>query len=310
MSLSPISHQAVRQDVHGVLLLDKPLGMSSNDALIRAKRLLAAKKAGHTGTLDPLATGLLPLCFGEATKFSQDLLDADKEYVADIMLGVTTCSGDAEGAVLTTTAVNVTAEEIVNVTQRFKGQIEQIPPMYSALKRDGRPLYEYARAGQTVERLARQVWIHQLEVLKVTLPYVSVRVACSKGTYIRTLAEDIGAALGCGAHLTALRRTRVGDLRIEQAVTLGAMEAESEVRQRRALLSPVDALLKNLPVVQLSPVLAARFQQGQRLPVHALSLSVQSADGRVSVYDETNRLLGIADIRQGTLHPARLVALT
>jgi tRNA pseudouridine55 synthase len=193
----------VRVPVHGVLLLDKPVGLSSNDALIKAKRLLNAEKAGHTGTLDPFATGLLPLCFGEATKFAQDLLDADKTYETIVHLGVTTSTGDTEGEVIATRPVDVIPEQIDAALAQFRGPIEQVPPMHSALKRDGKPLYEYARAGITLEREARRVTIHELTLLSWQSPYLRLSVTCSKGTYIRVLGEDIGAALGCGAHLNA-----------------------------------------------------------------------------------------------------------
>lgn len=213
----PRPQKPPRRDVHGVLLLDKPIGWSSNDALIRAKRLLWAKKAGHTGTLDPLATGLLPLCFGEATKFSQDLLDADKTYETVVRLGIRTSTADAEGEVLSERPVSVTPEQLQAAIARFVGEIDQVPPMHSALKKDGKPLYEYARAGQTVERAARRVTIYAIDLLATDLqsaePTITLRVSCSKGTYIRTLGEDIGEALGCGGHLVALRRTQVATSR-------------------------------------------------------------------------------------------------
>jgi tRNA pseudouridine(55) synthase len=214
-----------RVPVHGVLLLDKPEGLSSNDALVRAKRLLNAEKAGHTGTLDPFATGLLPLCFGEATKFSQDLLEADKTYETTVQLGVSTNTGDTEGEVTATAEVAVTPAQIEAVLARFRGPIAQVPPMHSALKRDGRPLYEYARAGITLEREARQVVIHALELLSYEAPLLRLSVTCSKGTYVRVLGEDIGAALGCGAHLKTLRRTAVGRLTLEGAITLEQLGA-------------------------------------------------------------------------------------
>jgi tRNA pseudouridine55 synthase len=222
---SPQRPRVPRRVLDGVLLLDKGIGLSSNDALMRAKRLFLAKKAGHTGTLDPLASGLLPLCFGEATKFSQDLLDADKTYEATMRLGIQTSTGDAEGEVLQTRPVEVSVPDVEAALERFRGPISQVPPMHSALKRDGKPLYEYARAGQVVERVAREVTIHALDLLGAALPDVTFRVTCSKGTYVRTLAEDIGAALGCGAHLIALRRTGVGALTLDRAVTLEALEA-------------------------------------------------------------------------------------
>jgi tRNA pseudouridine55 synthase len=301
-----------RRDVHGVLLLDKPIGWSSNDALVRAKRLLWAKKAGHTGTLDPLATGLLPLCFGEATKFSQDLLEADKTYETIARLGIRTSTADAEGEVLSERPVSVTPQQLQAAVARFVGEIDQVPPMHSALKKDGKPLYEYARAGQTVERAARRVTIHAIDVLATDLeaaePTVTLRVSCSKGTYIRTLGEDIGEALGCGAHLVALRRTRVGDLTLAGAVTLEALDAATE-DTRTTLLAPVDALLQTLPRVELDAEESRRFLHGQRLP---LQLTLPNAD-HVRVYGVRDgavaSLLGVAVWRGGVLRPERLVHL-
>lgn len=301
-----------RRDVHGVLLLDKPIGWSSNDALIRAKRLLWAKKAGHTGTLDPLATGLLPLCFGEATKFSQDLLDADKTYETVVRLGIKTSTADAEGEVLSERPVSVTPAQLQAAIERFVGEIDQVPPMHSALKKDGKPLYEYARAGQTVERAARRVTIRAIDVLATDLesaaPTVTLRVSCSKGTYIRTLGEDIGEALGCGAHLVALRRTQVGSLTLEGAVTLEVLDAAAE-GTRAALLAPVDALLQTLPRVELDAEESRRFLHGQRLPMR---LTLPNAD-QVRVYgargDAANSLLGVAAWQGGVLRPERLVHL-
>jgi tRNA pseudouridine55 synthase len=295
----------VRDLVDGVLLLDKPVGFSSNDALIKAKRVLNAKKAGHTGTLDPFATGLLPLCFGEATKFSQDLLEADKTYEATVRLGRRTDTGDTEGEVIDTRDVNVTLEQIHAVLAQFRGPIKQVPPMYSALKRDGKPLYEYARAGQTVEREGRNVTIHALDLLACELPDVTFRVTCSKGTYVRTLAEDIGEALGCGAHLTMLRRTGVGALTLEHAVTLDAL-SDADEAARDAWLQPVDALLSTFPLVRLDEAGAKRFLHGQRLPLSALD-PIDAAEGeRVRVYDAA-RLLGVARKANGVLAPERLV---
>jgi tRNA pseudouridine55 synthase len=298
--------------VHGVLLLDKPIGWSSNDALVRAKRLLWAKKAGHTGTLDPLATGLLPLCFGEATKFSQDLLEADKTYETIVRLGIRTSTADAEGEVLSERPVSVAPEQLQAAVARFVGEIDQVPPMHSALKKDGKPLYEYARAGQTVERAARRVTIHAIDVLATDLeaaePTVTLRVSCSKGTYIRTLGEDIGEVLGCGAHLVALRRTRVGVLTLDGAVTLEALDAATE-DTRTTLLAPVDALLQTLPRVELDAEDSRRFLHGQRLP---LQLTLPNAD-HVRVYGVRDgavaSLLGVAVWRGGVLRPERLVHL-
>ena len=295
----------VRDQVDGVLLLDKPVGWSSNDALIKAKRILNAKKAGHTGTLDPFATGLLPLCFGEATKFAQDLLEADKRYEAVVHLGQTTATGDTEGAVIATRAVDVTVDQILAVLVRFRGPIEQVPPMYSALKRDGKPLYEYARAGITLEREARPVTIHELEFIAYDAPFLTLSVTCSKGTYIRVLGEDIGLALGCGAHLNALRRTRVGELTMENMVTLAQLEQQSAPRD---LLAPVDALLSTFAQVALTPELATRFLQGQRIALGKEGIAIPAELGRVRVYGDT-RLLGTGNMQQyGVLAPERLIA--
>src|ERR1700761_4134832 len=268
---APHRPRVPRRALDGVLLLDKPIGLSSNDALIRVKRLYLAKKAGHTGTLDPPATGWLPLCFGEATKFSQDLLEADKTYEATMRLGIRTATGDAEGEAIETREVTCDEPAVLAAMARFRGEIVQVPPMYSALKRDGKPLYEYARAGQVVEREGRQVTIHALEMLACALPDVTFRVTCSKGTYVRTLAEDIGEALGCGAHLVALRRTGVGALTLEHAVTLDAL-SDAEPQQRDAWLQPVDALLTSFPPVQLDAEATRRFLHGQRLRLVELSI--------------------------------------
>jgi tRNA pseudouridine55 synthase len=306
----PQRPRIARRALDGVLLLDKGLGLTSNDALVRAKRLFLAQKAGHTGTLDPLASGLLPLCFGEATKFSQDLLEADKTYEATMRLGIRTTTGDAEGEVLETRPVQAGVPDIQAAFARFRGPISQVPPMHSALKRDGKPLYEYARAGQVVERAPRDVTIHLLELLGAALPDVTFRVICSKGTYIRTLAEDIGAALDCGAHLVALRRTGVGALTLERAVTLEALEA-MQASERDACLAPVDALLSTFVPVYLSVEAARRFQQGQRLPLAELSTPIGGPiEGmtRVRVYrEEDSVLLGVARAENGVLSPERLV---
>jgi tRNA pseudouridine55 synthase len=295
----------VRDQVDGVLLLDKPVGWSSNDALIKVKRMLNAKKAGHTGTLDPFATGLLPLCFGEATKFAQDLLEADKSYEAVVHLGQTTATGDTEGDVIDTRAVDVTVDQIMVALALFRGPINQVPPMYSALKRDGKPLYEYARAGITLEREARPVTIHELEFIAYDAPFLTLSVTCSKGTYIRVLGEDIGQALGCGAHLNALRRTRVGALTMENIVTL---EHLAEHAAPRDLLAPVDALLSSFPQVLLTPALATRFLQGQRIALGKEDVAIPLALGRVRVYCDA-RLLGTGNMQEyGVLAPERLIA--
>jgi tRNA pseudouridine55 synthase len=298
----------VRDLVDGVLLLDKPVGLSSNDALIKAKRILNAKKAGHTGTLDPFATGLLPLCFGEATKFSQDLLEADKTYDTTVHLGQTTDTGDTEGQVLATHEVKVTLAQIEAVLAQFRGPIKQVPPMYSALKRDGKPLYEYAREGITLEREARDVTIHKLELLAYEAPFLKLSVTCSKGTYIRVLGEDIGKALGCGAHLNALRRTQVGALSTEHMITLEQLAAEAAPL---GLLSPVDALLSSFPAVQLNAALAKRFLNGQRLPLgKEPAIEVPPVQGRVRVYLD-DKLLGTAVLGEyHILAPERLIAFS
>jgi tRNA pseudouridine55 synthase len=257
-----------RRAVHGVLLLDKPLGLSSNDALQKVKRLYRAEKAGHTGTLDPLATGLLPLCFGAATKFSQASLDADKAYRATLQLGRTTNTGDAEGEVLLTRQVEVTRAQAEAACAAFVGAIAQVPPMYSALKYEGRALYAYARAGIEVERVPREVTIHAIDIVEWQGEELTLDVRCSKGTYIRTLAADIGEALGCGAHLAALRRTASGMLRVEAAHTLDTLAALDEA-QRDALLLPADALLADWPEVRLDDAEAGRFLSGLRRSVDA-----------------------------------------
>jgi tRNA pseudouridine55 synthase len=299
-----------RVPVHGVLLLDKPEGISSTQALAKAKWLLNAEKAGHTGTLDPFATGLLPLCFGEATKFASDLLDADKTYEATIRLGITTTTGDPEGEVLETREVDVQRAKIEAVLDSFRGPIDQIPPMYSALKRDGKPLYAYAREGKTLEREARSVTIHELELVAFTSPDIQIRVRCSKGTYIRVLGEDIGQVLGTGAHLVSLRRVGVGNLLIADAMTLDALAALSETDRKNSLL-PADSLLSELTPVVLPPELASRFMQGQRLSLDKERFNYPSGGvGRVKVVDVTEKLLGVASLSsEGVLQPERLVSV-
>ena len=290
-----------RQPIDGVLLLNKPVGITSNAALQKAKWLLNAKKAGHTGTLDPFADGLLPLCFGEATKFSAYLLEADKRYRAVMQLGVTTTTGDPEGEVLSTREVSVSRDDILAVLPHFMGEIEQIPPMHSALKHQGRPLYEYARAGIEIERAARKVTIRALDLIECAAPRVVLDVQCTAGTYIRTLAQDIGAALGCGAHLTALTRTAAGGFSLEQAHTLAALDAR-EASERQSWLQPADCLVAHLPAVQLDEADAASLCQGR-------SVSHSGADtGLMRVYTTTNRLLGLAHADGGQLVPRRLIA--
>ena len=288
--------------VDGVLLLDKPYAMTSNAALQSCRRLLNAQKAGHTGTLDPLASGLLALTFGEATKFSADLLHADKTYVAGIKLGQKTTTGDLEGEFIQTRPVSVGREEIEAVLERFRGDILQVPPMFSALKRDGKTLYDLAREGVSIEREPRAVRIEKLEILSFEGELLTVEVTCSKGTYIRVLAEDIGEALGCGAHLASLRRTAVGSLRIEDSVTMSALESMQQ-EQRLKELKPLDALMQTLAAVHLSENDGVRFCHGQRL---ALGLA---ASPRVRVYGPEGKMVGTARINErGVLEPERLIA--
>ncbi len=294
----------LRRRVNGVLLLDKPGGMSSNAALQKARWLFNAAKAGHTGTLDPMATGLLPLCFGEATKFASGLLGADKCYEASIGLGVRTDTGDAEGVILEQRPVAVSAEDIAAALLRFTGDILQVPPMYSALKRDGKPLYEYARQGVELERQARPVTIHSLTLVDYAHSVLRVVVGCSKGTYIRTLAEDIGAALGCGAHLTALRRTRIGSLSLKDAITLEALEALSPAA-RDAALQPMDGLLPDLPQIMLDAEAARRFGHGQSVAVSEAGTA--ALEGSVKVYAD-NQFLGLGRrLADGCVAPERVV---
>ena len=295
-----------RRPVHGVLLLDKPLGLSSNDALQKAKWLLRAEKAGHTGTLDPLATGVLPLCFGAATKFSQMHLDAHKTYEAVLRLGQRTTTADAEGELIAERPVAYTAERLAEVVRQFTGVFHQVPPMHSALKKDGRALYEYARAGIEVERTAREIEIFKLEVIDPIVDgspsAIKIRVFCSKGTYIRTLGEDIGEALGCGAHLASLRRIATGPFGLERCVTLAALEAMDEAQRERCLL-PVEALLDDHSPLTLEAADVARFLNGVR------RRGTWPDQARVAVYGpEAHCLLGTAQVVDGELIPTRLLS--
>jgi tRNA pseudouridine55 synthase len=297
--------RAPRRAVDGVLLLDKPAGMSSNAALQTARHLLNARKAGHTGTLDPLASGLLPLTFGEAAKFAQMLLDADKVYEAGVRLGIETDTGDAEGKVLATKPVTVSEAGLHSALARFRGEIEQIPPMHSALKRDGKPLYEYARAGIEIARAPRRVRISELTPLAFEGERLTLRVACGKGTYIRALATDIGAALGCGAHLDALRRTRVGAFDLTASVTLETLEAASPA-QRDALLAPVDTLAADFPRLDLGQDDARQILQGQ--PLCPLRRGDEKSGHCVRLYGPGG-FLGLGQWKaDGRLWPKRLVS--
>lgn len=285
----------------GVLLFDKPLELSSNVALQKVRRLYRADKAGHTGTLDPLATGLLPVCFGEATKFTTALLDADKRYSATIRLGQRTTTGDAEGEVIETRPVAVTEAQVLAVLTSFLGEGKQLPPMHSAIKHQGKPLYEYIRKGETVDRELRTVFIHELKLERLAGDELEFSVLCSKGTYVRTLAEDIGEALGCGGHLVALRRTGIGEFSLDEACTLAQLEAMDEA-QRDACLMPLDRLVQDLPALELDEVQAQRLAQGQRL-----GLSDGFPPGRRRLY-AAGRFIGLGDLAGGRLAPSRLLS--
>ena len=298
------------QRIDGVVLLDKPNGMSSQSAVTAVKRHFQAEKAGHTGTLDPMATGLLPICLGEATKYSQDLLDADKTYIATVRFGIETDTGDAEGQVLSERSTaevvdNLMAKTLLEaILPKFIGEIEQIPPMFSALKRDGKPLYEYARSGVEIEREPRKITIYSIRLVAIHWPHVEIEVHCSKGTYIRVLAQDIGNSLGCGAHLSALRRTKVGHLSLEQGCTLETLENTPKV------LLPVDALLQTLPELTVDDQQAKRLEMGQRVPC-ALNRASQWANSLFRIYRSQalpQNFIGTADWRSGVLHPRRFIA--
>jgi len=286
--------------IDGVLLLDKPVGPSSSAALQAVKRLLDAQKAGHAGTLDPMASGLLPLLFGEATKFASFGLDASKEYVADVRLGVATATGDAEGEVTQRSPVDVDDQALARALAGLRGEIEQVPPMYSALKHAGRPLYALAREGRAVARRPRRVTVHELELVSRGEAALRLRVLCSKGTYIRQLAVDLGLALGTVAHLQALRRIAVGRLRLDQAVSLDDLQALGD-EGRLAWLLPPDRLIEHLPRIDLDEGSAARFLSGQAVRLAA------AGEGPGRVYSG-GRLLGVGERGPAGLQPARLVA--
>jgi tRNA pseudouridine55 synthase len=287
--------------VHGVLLFDKPFELSSNAAVQKVRRLFGAEKAGHTGTLDPLATGLLPVCLGEATKFSMGLLESDKAYLATLKLGEITSTGDMEGEVISRSEVRVSELDLLRALSELHGDILQLPPMHSALKYKGKPLYEYIRKGETVERQPRQVHIYELEMLRFQDSEVDIKVQCSKGTYIRTLAEDIGAKLGCGAHLKGLRRIATGPFQVDQAYTLSQLESMNLV-ELEAVLLPVDCMLLNTQKIDLDGQQIFRLSQGQRLGLdHTL------ADGMVRLYSDGN-FAGMGKVEGRRLSPYRLVA--
>ncbi len=298
------------QRIDGVVLLDKPSGMSSQSAVTSVKRFLHAEKAGHTGTLDPMATGLLPVCLGEATKYSQDLLDADKAYLAQLRFGIQTDTGDAQGQIIAEKSTaevvdNVMAKTLIDaILPRFIGDIQQVPPMYSALKRDGKPLYEYARSGIEIEREARRITIYSIKLLNVQWPVIDIEVHCSKGTYIRVLAEDMGHALGCGAHLIGLRRTMVGHLSLAQSASLESLQHSAPQ------ILPVDALLQTLPELTVDDIQAKRLEMGQRVPC-AVNIATQWANSLFRIYRSQalpQNFIGTADWRSGVLHPRRFIS--
>lgn len=295
------------RDIHGVFLLDKPQGMSSNDIMQKVKRIFQANKAGHTGALDPLATGMLPICLGEATKFSQFLLDADKRYLVTAKLGERTDTSDAEGQIVETRGVNVKTPEILTALEQFRGYILQVPTMFSALKHNGKPLYEYARQGITVEREARPITIFELNFIEYNAPYLTLEVHCSKGTYIRTLVDDLGEALGCGAHVTMLRRTTVADYPTEKMLDWNALQslaAQQDLSLLDALLLPMDTAVAKLPTLTLDESQTQGIGFGQRVKFD----NPNSLQGQVRLFSNENRFLGVAVIDENNvIRPQRLV---
>lgn len=297
------------RDVHGVFLLDKPQGVSSNDIMQKVKRLFKANKAGHTGALDPLATGMLPICLGEATKFSQFLLDSDKRYVVTAKLGERTDTSDAEGQMVQSREVNVAEADILAALPAFRGEILQVPTMFSALKHNGKPLYEYARAGITVEREARPITIFELKFIDYQAPFLTLEVHCSKGTYIRTLVDDLGEALGCGAHVTMLRRLAVADYPIEEMMPIEdlALLADSFPNSELdRLLLPMDTAVASLPQLNLTAEQTKAVGFGQRVKFE----NPQALSGLVRLFSEKGQFLGIAEITAGNIiRPNRMVNL-
>jgi len=295
------ARRAPRERVDGVLLLDKPSGLSSNAALQRARRAFNAEKAGHTGTLDPLASGLLPLCFGEATKFARFLLDADKRYRATLRFGVTTTTYDAEGDVVATRAVDVGRAQLDAVLAQFTGDLQQVPPAFAALKYQGRAYYDYAREGVDIPRAPRAVSVHRLALLDWDPPDAVIDVVCSKGTYVRSLAADVGEALGCGAHLAALRRDATGGFALGDAVALDVLESLDRDARRRLLL-PVDALLRELPRVDVAGAVADDLRHGRP------GAGAEGGEGLARAYDERGVLIGVVRHEAGMLMPERMAA--
>ena len=294
--------KSLKREIDGVFLLNKPLGFSSNQALKKIQWLFNAKKAGHTGTLDPMASGLLPICIGEATKFSNRLLEANKTYIATVQLGLTTTTGDQEGGVVSQKEVVLKPNQLQETLQKFTGDITQIPPMFSALKFEGKPLYEYARQGIEIERKPRPVTIYDIKLNKIEESIVILEVICSKGTYIRTLAEDIGHALGCGAHLKGLERTQTGNFQLPDALTIEALEAMSMASREKTLL-PVDALLEGLSSIELTVTETEAIKKGQAIDF------ISENDNELRLYGASGQFLGVGqpDL-QGHLFPKRLIA--
>jgi len=292
------------RDIDGVFLLDKPQGMSSNDIMQKVKRLFQANKAGHSGALDPLATGMLPICLGEATKFSQFLLDADKRYVVTAKLGERTDTSDAEGQVVETRPVNVETSQILTALEQFRGDILQVPTMFSALKHNGKPLYEYARAGITVEREARPITIFELNFIEYQAPFLTLEVHCSKGTYIRTLMDDLGEVLGCGAHVTVLRRTAVADYLAEKMMTWDALQALAEQGDLDQHLLPIDTAVSKLPALKLNAEQSKGIGFGQRVKF----ANEEKLRGQVRLFSDKNIFLGVALIDDNNvIRPQRLI---
>ncbi|MEQ8954440.1 MAG: tRNA pseudouridine(55) synthase TruB [Gammaproteobacteria bacterium] len=301
--------RAKGRDINGILVLDKPQGLSSNSALQRVKRLFQANKAGHTGSLDPLATGVLPLCLGEATKVSQFLLDSDKRYWAQIKLGVRTDSGDSEGIVIQQNEnFKVSFETVNNALERFRGEIEQLPPMHSAIKVNGTPLYKLARKGEVIEREPRQVTVYEIELKNFTGNEVELEIFCSKGTYIRTIADDLGQALGCGAHITGLRRLKAGVFAEKDCISLATLEQEVEAQGPEGIerhLVPMDRAVMELPEVVLPESTASHIKNGQAGFVRHLP-----EEGLVRLYEE-EQFIGIGSIDDdGKVAPRRLIVGT
>lgn len=294
--------KSLKREIDGVFLLDKPLGFSSNQALKKIQWLFNAKKAGHTGTLDPMATGLLPICLGEATKFSHRLLDAHKSYIATIQLGITTSTGDQEGEVISEKEVVLNEAQLKDTLKKFIGDTTQIPPMYSALKFEGKPLYEYAREGIEIERKSRQIKIFDIKLINIEKSIITIEVLCSKGTYIRTLAEDIGQTMGCGAHLKGLERTQTGNFQLSEALSIEALEA-MPISSREEVLMPIDALLEELSSIKLNMAELDAIKKGQSIDFISKNYK------EVRLYSPSGQFVGVGqpDLK-GRLFPKRLIA--